>query len=128
MHVNKANDKIIIAQSTHDIATGPMTHSKAKSTFSLSIKQTSEFACLLKLVRTHDEHLPLITLVSLGTKSHSPHSREKLPSVLKDFGDKSPCLLPMPTPTLAHTLDHQLECQIRKTTPIVLALLLLPSR
>ena len=91
VHVNKGNDKIIIAQSTHDAAMGPMTHSKAKSTSSLSIKQTSESACLLKPVRTHDEHQPLITLASLEVKSHSPHSRGKLPSALRDFGDKFPC-------------------------------------
>ena len=30
-------------------------------------------------------------MASLGAKGHSPHSREKLPSTLKDFGDKSPC-------------------------------------
>ena len=52
-------------------------------------KQTSESACLLKQVRTHDEHQPLITLVSLGAKSHSPRSKGKLPSTLQDFGDKS---------------------------------------
>ena len=67
-----------------------MTLSKAKSTFSLSIKQTSESAYLLKPVRMRDEHQPLITLVSLGVKSHSPRSRGKLSSTLKDFGDKSP--------------------------------------
>ncbi|RVX05212.1 Retrovirus-related Pol polyprotein from transposon RE1 [Vitis vinifera] len=42
-------------------------------------------------VRTRNEHQPLITLVSLGTKGHSPRSRGKLPSTLQDFGDKSPC-------------------------------------
>ena len=82
VHVNKDNDKIIITQLTHDAATGPMTRSKAKSTSSLSTKQTSESACLIKLVRTRDEHQPLITLVSLGAKSHSPRSGEKLPSTL----------------------------------------------
>ena len=91
VHVNKCNDKIITAQSTHDTATSPMTRSKAKSTSSISTKQTSESACLLKQVRTHDEHQPLITLVSLGAKSHSPRSKGKLPSTLQDFGDKSPC-------------------------------------
>ena len=91
MHVNKGNDKIVIAQSTHDAATGLMTRSKAKSTSSLSTKQTSESSCLLKPVRIHDEHQPLITLASLGAKSHSPHSKEKLPLTLRDFGDKSPC-------------------------------------
>ncbi|KAJ9702811.1 hypothetical protein PVL29_004514 [Vitis rotundifolia] len=90
VHVNKGNDKITIAQSTHDTATGPMTRSKAKSTSSISTKQTSESACLLKQVRTRDEHQPLITLVSLGAKSPSPRSRGKLSSALKDFGDKSP--------------------------------------
>ena len=68
-----------------------MTLSKAKLTFSLSTKQTSESAYLLKSVRMRDKHQPLITLVSLGVKSHSPRSRRKLPSTLKDFGDKSPC-------------------------------------
>ncbi|KAJ9691630.1 hypothetical protein PVL29_013737 [Vitis rotundifolia] len=90
VHANKGNDKIIIAQSTYDTATGPMTGSKAKSTSSISTKQTSESACLLKQVRTRDEHQPLITLVFLGAKSHSPCSRGKLTSALKDFGDKSP--------------------------------------
>ena len=37
-----------------------------------------------------DEHQPLITLVFLGLKSHSPHSKGKLPSTLKHFGGKSP--------------------------------------
>ena len=82
VHVNKGNDKIVIAQSTHDAATGPMTCSKAKSTSSLLTKQTSDSACLLKQVRTRDEHQPLITLVSLGAKSHGPCSRGKLPSIL----------------------------------------------
>ena len=93
VHVNKDNDKIVIAQSIHDATTGLMTRSKAKSTSSLSTKQASESACLLKLVRMHDEHQPLITLVSLGAKSHSPHSRGKLPSILQDFGNKSPCFV-----------------------------------
>ncbi|KAJ9693708.1 hypothetical protein PVL29_009589 [Vitis rotundifolia] len=93
VHVNKGNDKSVIAQSTHDAATGPMTCSKAKSTSSLSTKQTSESACLLKLVRTHDEHQPLITLAFLGAKSHSPHSRGKLSLALRDFGDKSLCFV-----------------------------------
>ena len=79
VHDNKGNDKIIIAQSTHDTATGPMTRSKAKSTSSISIKQTSEYACLLKQVRTRNEHQPLITLVSLGTKGYSPRSRGETP-------------------------------------------------
>nr|CAN63871.1 hypothetical protein VITISV_036033 [Vitis vinifera] len=91
VHVNKGNDKIVIAQSTHDAATSPMTRSKAKSTSSLSTKQTSEFAYLLKPVRTHDEHQPLITWASLGAKSHSPRRKRKLSSTLRDFGDKSPC-------------------------------------
>ena len=90
VHVNKGNDMIVIVQSTHDTATVPITHSKAKSTSSISTKQISEFACLLKQVRTRDEHQPLITLVPLGAKSHSPRSRGKLPSTLQDFGDKSP--------------------------------------
>ena len=68
-----------------------MTRSKAKSTFSLSTKQTSESACLLKQVKTRDEHQPFITLVSLGAKSHSPCSKGKIPSILQDFGDKSIC-------------------------------------
>ena len=79
VHVNKGNDKIVIAQSTHDTTTSPMTRSKAKSTSSISTKQIIEFACLLKQVRTRDEHQPLITLVSLGAKSHSPRRRGKLP-------------------------------------------------
>lgn len=93
VHVNKGNDKIDFAQSTHDTAMGLMTRSKAKSTSSLSTKQTSESSCLLKPVRIHDEHQPLITLASLGAKSHSPHSKEKLPLTLRDFGDKSPCFV-----------------------------------
>ena len=91
VHVNKGNDKIVIAQSTHDTTTGPMTRSKAKSTSSFSTKQTRESACLIKPVRMSNEHQPFITLASLGAKSHSPHSREKLPSALKDFGDKFLC-------------------------------------
>ena len=90
VHGNKGNDKIIIAQSTHDTTTSPMTRSKAKSTSSLSTKQISESTCLLKSVRMCDEHQPLITLVFLGLKSHSPHSKGKLPSTLKHFGGKSP--------------------------------------
>ena len=90
VHVNKVSDKIVIAQSTHDTATGPIPRSKAKSTSSISTKQISESTCLLKLVRMCDEHQPLITLVFLGAKSHSPRSKGKLPSTLKDFGDKSP--------------------------------------
>ena len=86
VHVNKGNDKIVIVQSTHNTATGPMNRRKAKSTSSLSTKQTSESACLLKLVRTCDKHQPFITLASLGAKSHSPRSRGKLSSTLKDFG------------------------------------------
>ena len=91
VHVNKGNDKIIIAQLTHDIATAPMTRSKEKSTFSLSRKQISKSACLLKLVRTCVEYRPFITLASLGVKSHSLRSRGKFPSALKDFGVKSLC-------------------------------------
>ena len=52
--------------------------------------KTSESACLLKQVRTRDEHQPFITLVSLGSKSHSPRNRGKLPSIIQDFRDKSP--------------------------------------
>ena len=91
VHVNKGNDKIVIAQSTHDAITGPMTRRKAKTISSLSTKQTSESVCLLKPVRTRDEYQTLITLVSLGAKSYSPRHRGKLPSTLQDFGDKSSC-------------------------------------
>ena len=56
VHVNKGNDNIVIAQSTHNTATGPMTRNKAKSTSSLSTKQTSESVCLLKSVKMCDEH------------------------------------------------------------------------
>ena len=56
VHVNKGNDNIVIVQSTHNTASRPMTCSKAKSTFSLSTKQTSEFPCSLKPVRMLDEH------------------------------------------------------------------------
>ena len=38
VHVNKGSDKIVIVQSTLNIATGPMTRSKTKSTSSLSTK------------------------------------------------------------------------------------------
>ena len=93
VHVNKGNDKIVIVQSTHDSVTGPMTRRKAKTVSSLSTKQTSESVCLLKLVRTCDEYQPLITLVSLGAKSYSPRCREKLPSTLQDFRDKSSCFI-----------------------------------
>ena len=70
-----------------------MTGSKAKSISSLSTKQTSKSVCLLKPVRTHDEHQPLITLASLGAKMHSLYSRRKLPSALRDFRDKSSCFV-----------------------------------
>ena len=33
-YVNKGSDKIVIIQSTHNNAMGPMTHSKEKSTYS----------------------------------------------------------------------------------------------
>ena len=91
VHVNKGNDKIVIAQSTHNTATGPMTRNKAKSTSSLSTKQTGESVCLLKPVKMRDEHQPFITLAFLRAKSYSPHSRRKLPSALKDFRNKPPC-------------------------------------
>ena len=91
MNVNKDSDKIVIAQSTHNTAMGLMTYSKAKSTSSPSTKQTSESACLSKLVRTRDKHQPCITLASSGPKSHSPCNKGKLPLALKDFGDKSSC-------------------------------------
>ena len=91
VHVNKSSDKIVIAQSTHNTTMGPMTRSKAKWTFSPSTKQTCDFTYLLKLVRTHDEHQPCNTLAFLGTKSHSPHSKGKIPLALKDFKDKCPC-------------------------------------
>lgn len=54
--VNKGNDKIIITQSTHNTVIGLMTYSKAKSTTTFSAKQASKHTCLLKLVRTYDEH------------------------------------------------------------------------
>ena len=88
VHVNKGNDNIIIAQLTHDTSTGPMTRSKAKSTSSLSTKQTSESTCLLKPIRTHDAHQPFVSLASLGAKCHSPCSRGRLPLTLKEFGDE----------------------------------------
>lgn len=89
-YVNKDNDKIVIAQLTYNIAIGPMTHSKVKSTSTLSTKQISEPTCLLKPMRTCDKHQSFIALIFLGAKGHNPHSREKLPSTLKDSGDKSP--------------------------------------
>lgn len=89
-YVNKDNDKIVIAQLTYNIAIGPMTHSKVKSTSTLSTKQISEPTCLLKLMRMRDKHQSFIALILLGAKGHNPHSREKLPSTLKDSGDKSP--------------------------------------
>ena len=128
MHVNKGNDKIVIAQSTHDATTGPMTRSKAKSTSSLLTKQTSESVCLLKLIRMHDEHQPLITLASLGAMSHSPRSRGRLPSTLGDFGDKSHCSV---TDANSSTDSHSglpTRMSKRKTTPIIPTLLLLLSR
>ena len=91
VHVNKSSDKIVIAQATHNTAMGPMTRSKVKWTSSPSIKQTCDFTCLLKPVRTHDEHQPCNTLAFLGTKSHIPHSKRKLPLALKDFKDKRLC-------------------------------------
>ena len=127
VHVNKGNDKIVIAQSTHDTTTGLMTRSKAKSTSSISTKQTSESARLLKQVKTRDEHQPLITLVSLGVKSSSPRARENSLQHYRILGINLLALLLMPTLALAHTPDCQLECQRRKTTLIVLTLLLLIS-
>ena len=90
VHVNKGSDKIVIVQSTLNIATGPMTRSQTKSTSSLSTKQISKFTYLQKPLRTRDENQPFITLASFGAKSHSPRNRGKLPLTLKDFGDKSP--------------------------------------
>ena len=103
MHVNKDSDKIVIVQSTHNAAMGPMTRSKAKSTSLPSTKQTSESTCLLKPIRTRDEHQSCITLASPRAKSHSPHSKGKLPLALKDFGDKSPCSI---TDTNSNTGSH----------------------
>ena len=94
VHVNKGNDKIVIAQSTHDAATGLTTRSKEKSTSSLLTKQTSESACLLKLIRKHDEHQPLITLVSLGVKSSSPRARENSLQHYRILGINLLALLP----------------------------------
>ena len=79
VHVKKDSDKIVIAQLTHNTAMSHMNRSKAKSAFSPSTKQTSESTCLLKLVRTRDEHQPCITLASSGVKSHNPCSKGKLP-------------------------------------------------
>ena len=90
VHVNKGSDTIVIVQSTHNTATGPMTHSKTKSTSSLSTKQISKPAYLLKPVRTCDENQAFITLASFRAKSHSSRSKGKLHLALKDFGDKSP--------------------------------------
>ena len=59
VHVNKGSDKIVIAQSTHNTVMGPITRSKAKSTYSPSTKHISDSTCLLKPVRTHDEHTSL---------------------------------------------------------------------
>ena len=127
-YVNKGSDKIVIIQSTHNNAMGPMTHSKEKSTYSLSKKKKkSEPICLLKPVRTHDRHKPFITLAFLGAKGHSPHSRRKLPSTLKNFGNKSPYPI---TDANSNTDSHSrspLKWQRRITTPIIPNLLLLYS-
>ena len=128
VHVNKGNDKIVIAQSTHDAATGLTTRSKEKSTSSLLTKQTSESACLLKLIRKHDEHQPLITLVSLVAKSRSPRVRENSLQHYRILGINLLSLLPMLTLAPVHALDRQLECQKWKTIPIVPTLLILPSQ
>ena len=112
----------------HDTAMGLMTRSKEKSTSSLLTKQTSESACLLKLIRKHDEHQPLITLVSLGVKSSSPRARENSLQHYRILGINLLALLPMPTLASVHAPDRQLECQKRKTIPIVPTLLILHSR
>ena len=80
-----------------------MTRSKAKSTSSLSTKQISESTCLLKPIRTHNEHQSCITLASLEVKNHSPRSKGKLPSTLQDFRDKSSCSI---TDTKSNTGSH----------------------
>lgn len=37
-HINKGNDKIAITHSTHSTSTGPMNHSKVKTTPSIASK------------------------------------------------------------------------------------------
>ena len=128
MHVNKGHDKIIIAQSRHDAATGLMTRSKAKSTSSLSTKQISESVCLLKLIRTCDEHHHSSPRSLWGQRAIVLVARENSLQHYKALGINLLTLLPMATLALTHTLDRQLECQRRKTTPIIPSLVLLPSR
>lgn len=43
-HINKCNDKIVITHSTHSTSTGPMNHSKAKTTPSIESKRAYAFA------------------------------------------------------------------------------------
>ena len=60
MHVNKGNDKIVIAQSTHNTFIDLITCSKAKLTTTLSAKQASES------IRLHDKYQLFITLAVFG--------------------------------------------------------------
>ena len=51
VHVNLANDKTVIAQSTHNTTTCPMTRKKAKSTIVPLTKLVSKHTHLLKFAR-----------------------------------------------------------------------------
>lgn len=43
-HINKGNDKIAITHLTHSTSTGPMNHSKVKTTPSIASKRAYAFA------------------------------------------------------------------------------------
>ena len=90
-------------------------------------KKKSEPTCLLKPVRTHDGHKPFITLAFLGAKGHSPRNRRKLPSTLKNFGNKSPYPITDANSNIDSHSKSPLKWQRRITTPIIPNLLLLSS-
>ena len=69
-YVNKGNDKIVIAQLTHNTSIGPITCVKAKS-IAPSAKLANEHTRLLKLTRTCDNYRSFITLASLGAKGQN---------------------------------------------------------
>ena len=124
-YANKGNDKIVIAQLTHNTSICPITCGKAKS-FALSTKLANEHTHLLKLTGTCNNYWSFITLASLGAKGQNPHSRKKKRlSTLKDFRINPLTLLLMSSSTSTHTLDHQLRFQRRTTPPTIPTILLL---
>ena len=87
MYVNKSDNKIVIAQATHNNSTAPRLTAKQNQLLHLQQNQQAS-TCLIK--ETCNSYQPLITLASLGAKGQSPHSWEKHLSTLKDSRDKSP--------------------------------------